>query len=185
MKKINYLLIVTVFVLVFSLISAAGQTSANRAATPVTTAANAPDYLLVIENADGKQTKLTPADLSALKRQTVKVNDHDKAAVFEGFALVDVLKLGGVEFGEKMRGKELAKFLLVKAADNYQVVFALAELEPTFTDKIVILADRRDGGPLAKTEGELRIVVPDEKKAGRWVRQVVSLKIVNAYIENK
>ena len=91
--------------------------------------------------------------------------------------LGDVLKLAGVKFGEQLRGKDLALFLVVGAADGYHAVFALPELDHAFTDRIVILADRRDGKPLAEKEGPLRIVVPDEKREARWVRQVISLTI--------
>src|SRR5713226_4105039 len=70
---------------------------------------------------------------------------------------------------------DLALFLVVGAADGYHAVFALPELDHAFTDRIIILADRRDGKPLAEKEGPLRIVVPDEKREARWVRQVVSL----------
>ena len=79
-------------------------------------------------------------------------------------ALVAALKLGGIEFGETLRGKRLATFLLIEAKDQYTVVFVLPELDPGFTDKIVLLTDRRDRPPLSKTEGELRLVIPDEKK---------------------
>ena len=75
---------------------------------------------------------------------------------------------------------DLALFLVFGAADGYHAVFALPELDHAFTDRIIILADRRDGKPLAEKEGPLRIVVPDEKREARWVRQVVSLTIRHA-----
>jgi hypothetical protein len=40
-----------------------------------------------------------------------------------------------------------------------------------------LLAEKRDGKPLDSMEGPLRIVVPDEKQQGRWVRQVTGLVI--------
>ena len=52
-------------------------------------------------------------------------------------------------------------YLLVEAADDYRVVFALPELDPAFTERVILLADRRDGQPLAAAEGPLRLVVPD------------------------
>ena len=36
---------------------------------------------------------------------------------------------------------------------------------------VVLLADHRDGQPLSTAEGPLRLVVPDEKRHARWVRQ--------------
>ena len=53
---------------------------------------------------------------------------------------------------------------------------ALAELDSGFTDRVVILADRRDGKPLAENAAPFQIV-PGEKKHGRWIRQVVSLTV--------
>ncbi len=125
--------------------------------------------------------KLSAADLAKLPRRTVNAKDHDgKAVTFEGVALVEVLRLAGVEFGEKLRGKSLALFLVVDAADGYRAVFALPELDPAFTDGIVILADSRDGKALPESEGHWRIVVPGEKRQARWVRQVVALTIRRA-----
>ncbi len=45
------------------------------------------------------------------------------------------------------------------------------------TDKLVLLVDRRDGKPLSGQEGPLRIIVPDEKRHARWVRQIISLVV--------
>ena len=71
----------------------------------------------------------------------------------------------------------LAIYLLVEAADGYRVVFAPPELDLTFSDRMVLLAERRDGKPMSEKEGRLRIVVPDEKRHARWVRQVVAKSI--------
>lgn len=171
--------------LIFLQISASGQTISAPIPKAAAAVNAATDSALLIETEDGKQTKITPADFSKLKRQTVKASDHGREAAFEGFALSEVLKLAGVEFGDALRGKRLATFLLVEAADGYQAIFALPELDPAFTDKTVLLSDKRDGAPLSKTEGALRLVVPDEKKHGRWVRQVTSLKILRATGANK
>lgn len=125
--------------------------------------------------------KLSAADLAKLPRQTVSAKDHDgKTATFEGVALVEVLRLAGVEFGEKLRGKSLALFLVVDAADGYRAVFALPELDPAFNDQTIILADRRDGKALTEAEGQWRIVVPNEKRQARWVRRVVALTVRRA-----
>jgi hypothetical protein len=41
------------------------------------------------------------------------------------------------------------------------------------------LAFLKDGKPLDDKEGPYRIVIPDEKRMARWVRQVRVLKIVD------
>jgi len=56
-------------------------------------------------------------------------------------------------------------------------VFALPELDPAFSDRIILLADRRDGKLLAGKEGPLRVIVPGEKRHARWIRQVIALKM--------
>ncbi len=89
----------------------------------------------------------------------------------------EVLKLAGVKFGKEAKGSHLNSFLIVEAADNYRVVFAMSELESDLTDKVILLADSRDGKPLSKEKGSVRLVVPDEKKQARWVRQVIVLRV--------
>ena len=122
--------------------------------------------------------KLSLSDLAKLSRRVVRAQDHEgKEAAYEGVSLVEILQLAGVKFGENLRGKRLATYLLVEAADGYQAVFALPELDPAFTDRVVLLADRRDSKPLSTLEGPLRIIIPDEKRHARWVRQVTSLTI--------
>jgi DMSO/TMAO reductase YedYZ molybdopterin-dependent catalytic subunit len=139
------------------------------------------EYSLSVGGEVEHTLKLTAADLAKLPRRTVRAKDHEgKEATFEGAELGEVLKLAGVKFGEQLRGKSLALFLVVDAADNYRAVFALPELDHAFTDRVVLLADKRDGKPLAASEGPLRIVVPDEKRQARWVRQVISLTIRRA-----
>jgi DMSO/TMAO reductase YedYZ molybdopterin-dependent catalytic subunit len=114
-------------------------------------------------------------DLAKLPRREVRARDRDGAeATFAGVALVDLLRLAEVPLGEKLRGSSMALYLLVEAADGYRVVFALPELDPAFTERVVLLADHRDGQPLTTTEGPLRLVVPDEKRHARWARQVQS-----------
>jgi len=120
-------------------------------------------------------------DLAALPRREVRVRDRDGTEVtFAGVALVEILRLAGVPLGEKLRGSNMALYLLVDAADGYRVVFALPELDPAFTERVVLLADHRDGQPLAAAEGPLRLVVPDEKRQARWVRQVGSCTVYRA-----
>ena len=113
-----------------------------------------------------------------LPHTSAKAKEHDgTVATFTGVALVDVLKVAGVEFGESMRGKRLATYLLVEAADGYRAVFALAEIDPSMTDQFVLVADRRNGKPLDETFGPYRLIVPHDKLHSRWVRQVVQISL--------
>jgi hypothetical protein len=135
---------------------------------------------VTVQTDGSKQVVLTRADLEGLPHVKVTASEHSSTAVtFEGVTLKSVLEKAGVGFGESMKGKRLSNCLLVEAADGYRVVIALPELDPAFTDKQTLLAFLRDGKPLGEKEGPYRIVIPDEKRMARWVRQVTMLKIVD------
>src|ERR1700733_7711486 len=134
---------------------------------------------LTIQIEDGKPTIFARADIEALPHVKVSTSASGASATFEGVALEAVLEKAGVEFGASLKGKRLASYLLVEAADSYRVVIALPELDPAFTDKKVVLAFLKDGKPLDEKEGPYRIVMRDEKRMARWVRQVTTLKIVD------
>ena len=135
---------------------------------------------LTVQTDSGKPVVLSRADLEALPHVKVTATDHSSGSVnFEGVPLKSVLEKAGVTFGESMKGKRLTNCLLVEAADGYRAVIALPELDPAFTDKQTLLAFLRDGKPLGEKEGPYRIVIPDEKRMARWVRQVTTLKIVD------
>lgn len=141
----------------------------------------APEVSLSVSGEVESPLKLTAADLAKLPRRVVRAKDHDgKESEYEGWPLIEVLKLAGVKFGEGLRGKNLALYLVVEASDGYRAVYALPELDPAYTDKIIMLVDKRDGKALDAKEGPLRIVVPDEKMHARWVRQVTGLVIRRA-----
>src|ERR1700754_3337719 len=89
---------------------------------------------------------LTAADLTAMPRTTAVAKDKQgNPHSFEGVALADLFKKAGVTTGRDLRGENLAKYVLITCADNYQVVFSLAELDSSFTDRVVILADQMEG----------------------------------------
>jgi len=134
---------------------------------------------LTVQTDTGKQI-LSRSDVEALPHVKVTASEHSSPPVsFEGVTLKSVLEKAGVTFGESMKGKRLTNCLLVEAADGYRAVIALPELDPAFTDKQTVLVFLRDGKPLSEKEGPYRIVIPDEKRMARWVRQVVTLKVVD------
>ena len=69
--------------------------------------------------------------------------------------------------------------MVVRASDGYRAVFALVELDARFTNKVVLVADQRDGAPLG-ADGPFRLVVPDEKHHARWVRNAVEIEVRSA-----
>jgi len=131
-----------------------------------------------VVDAEGRATTITAAQIANSPHVTVNLHDHDAPAQFEGVPLATLLSTAGIQLGDKLRGSRMTEVLLVEAADDYKVVFALAEVDPAVATREIILADKRDGKQLDAKEGPLRIVAPGDKRAARWVRQVTTLRIV-------
>jgi DMSO/TMAO reductase YedYZ molybdopterin-dependent catalytic subunit len=123
---------------------------------------------------------LAVADLKAMPRKTLHVdNAHSKKAeTYEGVLVEDLLQKAGVPQGEQLRGQAMATYVLVEAADNYRVIFALEEFNSSFMDSEIIVADMMDGAPIPGALGPFRLVAPHEKRPARWVEMVKSLTVV-------
>lgn len=134
---------------------------------------------LRIEGQVPQPRSFTAAELAALPHIAQKAKDKEgKTHRYRGIELRELLKQAGAPQGKDIHGLVLGQALLVTAADGYKVVFALPELDPAFTERTVLLADQRDGQPLAAEQGPYQIIVPQEKRPTRWVRQVTSLRVV-------
>lgn len=107
---------------------------------------------------------LSENDLSAFKRTSVTVLDDQGAkTVYEGVPIVELLTRAGAPLGPQLRGPQMKLYVAVKGADGYEAVFALPEFDPAFSDRVIMLADRRDGKPMSAREGAFRVVVPGGK----------------------
>ena len=121
---------------------------------------------------------LTVSDLASMPRTTASSKDTQGVMHnYSGVAIAELLNKAGVTTGKQLRGKNMAKYLLVSCADAYQVVFSLAELDSSITDRVVILADQEEGKPLATGVGPFKLIVPGEKKPARNCFQVTTLTI--------
>ena len=136
------------------------------------------DVVLIVDGAVEHNLKLSFADLARFPRDSLRATDElGKESLFEGVLVAEILKSAGVKFGKELRGKRLADYVLAETADGYRVVFALPEFDPSFKQTLVLLADRRDGGPLGESNGQLRLIIPFEKRYARWVRHLVALHV--------
>lgn len=62
-------------------------------------------------------------------------------------------------------------------ADGYRALFSITEVDPAFWLKPILLCYAKDGSSLPEKEGPLRIIVGDEIRHARWVRQVTTIEV--------
>ena len=72
----------------------------------------------------------------------------------------------------------LASYVLAKASDGYQVAFTPGEIDPSFGNQTILIADHRDGVALSGNQGSLRLVVPNDHEGARSVRMLETLEFV-------
>jgi DMSO/TMAO reductase YedYZ molybdopterin-dependent catalytic subunit len=141
--------------------------------------AQTPQTTLTVTGDVATPLTLKAEDMAAMPREKVSVSEEDGTKVeYEGVPLREILKKAGAPLGGQLRGKALASYVLAKAQDGYQVVFAIAEFDPAFANEQILVADKRDGKPLFEYQGPFRIVCPNDKAGARSVRMLQTLQVV-------
>jgi len=118
------------------------------------------------------------ARLRGLPGQEVKVSfqtEHGvEGAGFDGVPLWTLLgEAGGIDDPEK--GAVLRHVLKVTGRDGYVVMLSTGEIAPDFGGKPALIACQRDGEPPGASG--FRLVMPGDKKGGRYVRDVVTIDV--------
>jgi DMSO/TMAO reductase YedYZ molybdopterin-dependent catalytic subunit len=96
-----------------------------------------------------------------------------QSASFRGVLLWNLLITAGIKSDRARRGR--FRYVEVTATDCYQVVLALAELDPNFAGEQVLVADSQNGSPLGSDAGFARLIVPGDKFGGRdtfWIQKI-------------
>lgn len=133
---------------------------------------------IVLRINDAPPINIAATDFAKLPRHAAVLNDHGKQISYEGVLLHDLLAQNGVDFAKGLHGKQLSSYVAALASDGYQVVYALAEFDPTVVDSGIIVADKREGQPLGASEGPLRIVAPHDKRPTRSLRMLQEMDVV-------
>jgi DMSO/TMAO reductase YedYZ molybdopterin-dependent catalytic subunit len=149
--------------------STAGRSGADAPPVPGT---------IEVVNESGKVFSFSAADLAKLTQKEVKARDHGgEEAVYGGVLVASVLKQADVTLGEKLRGKMLTNHLIVEASDRYRALFSLPEIDPDWTENVVLLAVSRNGQALDAAHGPMQVIVPGDKRHSRWVKQTARLTV--------
>lgn len=170
-------LIITAALTAMLALGVSAQSHPKRTAAKIPAAGGS----ISVEVEGGKKLALAAADLAKLSRTDITAKDHDGTdAAYSGVELRVILAAAGAKFGKELKGAAVGQYLVIEAADGYHAVFSLTELDPDFADKVVILADKKDGRPLDEKSGPYQIIASGEKKHARWVRRVTALRVLLA-----
>jgi hypothetical protein len=134
--------------------------------------------LLTVGGAVKTPLTLSAEDLAKMPRNTAELQRDGETAAYEGVLLYDILVKAGVPFGRAMTGKPMASYILASARDGYQVVFALPEIDPAFMGARVLIADKRNGGPLLGPQQPLQMIAPQDKLHARSMYSLTKIEIV-------
>ena len=150
----------------------------GRGGGPVIEPTAADGSLLLTGDLHHAPVTVSVADFHALPHITITVhNGHTNAAEsYSGVALATLLGKVNAPTGKELRGEAMTCYLIATGSDGYSVVLSLAEVDPGFREGQVIVADTRDGQPLA-SNGPFQLIVADDKRPARWVHNLASIAV--------
>ncbi|MGA2095126.1 MAG: molybdopterin-dependent oxidoreductase [Candidatus Acidiferrum sp.] len=165
----------------FATVCFACTVQAQQPAAPPAVAAPS-DQLRISAYTKHEDLVLKAADFKALPHISITVhNEHANAdETYSGVRVSDLLAKLGAPLGRDLRGAALGGYIVATGSDGYVAVFALAEVDTTFHSGEVIVADSMNGQPLDPKTGAFRLVVSEDKRPARWVRNLVSIELKSA-----
>jgi hypothetical protein len=172
-----------VLAMALAFLIACGQARAQQGsmAAQSTAAAPANAAVLTVTAGPGQRAVFTPETLQSLPHQTATIFDQHTNAneTYSGVPLMDLLAKLGVPHGKDLHGKALADYVVATGADGYKSVLALGEVDPEFHPGQVLVCDAMDGKPLGAA-GPFRLVVTEDKRPARSVRNLISIEVKTA-----
>jgi hypothetical protein len=140
---------------------------------------SAKDQLTLLTYSDHNSVVLSAAELKAIPHVSVTIhNPHTSAEeVYSGIRLSDLLAKMGAPLGSELRARALANYVVATGSDGYQAVLALAEVDPSFHPGEVLVADTLNGKPLDEHSGPLKLVVTEDRRPARSVRNLTTIEL--------
>jgi len=98
---------------------------------------------------------------------------------YVGIPLAELLDDAVVRVDPTVKNDILRKVVVVTGSDCYEVVLSLGELRPDFggSAQALVAYATGDGSALSASEGAMRLVVPGDKKGGRYVSNIVRISV--------
>ena len=135
---------------------------------------------LLVTGIAGTTRTLTTADVKALPHVTVTVhNAHsNKDESYSGVPVKELLGMVEPASGAVPRASTNMTAVIAGATDDFHVVLAFCDINPDCRTGQAIVADMQDGATLTK-DGAFKLILTEDKKPGRWVRNLSSLTVKN------
>lgn len=178
-KKITHLFAVSLFVFGNVTVSQAADSCLGGVSTG-----------FKLSGAVTKSKSFTPTDLA--KYQTSKMTvtyfsgkDGLVTKTFIGVPLLDLINEAVVKVDSTHKNDILRKYLVATSTDCYQTVISMAEIQPNFGGQQAMVAfETVDAtgavAPLDDTEGEVKLIMPDDKAGGRNMFHLNSIVVRSA-----
>jgi hypothetical protein len=120
-----------------------------------------------------------PNKLEGFEKVEVKLMEDGQTVTYTGVALASLLekqaKGSGTMPGLRLRSDAV---LLVRGTDGYQAAVSAAAVAMDPKGGRYLLATAREGKPLEKGQGPVRLIIPGDPKHVRWVKDVATVRLV-------
>ncbi len=179
-----------------SLNQAATATTATAVVTSTTTTTTSSSCLggvstgFKLSGAITHSKTFTPTVLSKYQTSKMTVSyysgkDGLVTKTFIGVPLIDLLNEAVVVTDSTRKNDALRKYLVATATDCYQVIIALAEIQPATGGQQAMVAfetvdETGTIQPLDDTEGEVKLIMPGDKTGGRDMFHLNSIVVRSA-----
>ena len=101
-------------------------------------------------------------------------DDRVVNATFIGARLWDILQTAGLKPDATDKRRVMAR-----ASDSFRCLLRWHEIDPSISDRLVLVAYEQDGQPLATKEGPLRLVVPGDERGRRYLRGLALITVLD------
>ncbi len=138
--------------------------------------------LLLAQNpgpATAEALPFDPSKLEGFEKVEVQVIEDGRSVTYSGVALASLLEKQAKGSGTMPGLRSLSDaVLLVRGTDGYQAAVSAAAVAMDPKGGGYLLAVARDGKPLEKGQGPVRLIVPADPKHVRWVKDVKTIRLV-------
>ena len=157
-----------------------GKPSLGQTAAAASAPSAAIQTSLTVTGSTGQSFTVDATQMAAMERKTTAVHNGHSGAdeTYEGVPLITLLDKVGAP--GRPTGKGASMYVLAEGSDHYRALLSLTEVMPAFHPGDILIADRLNGQPIPKEEGPFKLVVSEDKHPARWVRNLVSIRLVQA-----